>query len=50
MSVASRVNFCTPIAITMKIGIISSPTMNALDWTSVVNSEVATMSALFRIT
>ena len=35
MSVALRVNFCTPTAITMKTGIIRMPMMNAFDRVSV---------------
>ena len=47
MSVESRVNLCTPIATPMNTGIISRPMRKAFDCTSVVNSETATISALF---
>src|SRR5262249_17987618 len=49
MSVASRGNFCTPSATSENTGIISRPTMKAFDRTSVVNSQIATISALFFI-
>ena len=49
MSVALRVNFCTPKAMAMKIGIITMPTTKAFERVSVLNSDSATIAALFFI-
>src|SRR5262249_3495061 len=49
VSTFSRVNFWTPNPMAMMIGMSARPTRNALDRVSVVNSDTATMRALFFI-